>query len=724
VIVLRSTKAVQTNFFVKSAVLTCVLTVSVSFSGCSQDSYVSPQKEYGSDADYFIGLREVESGDEKEAMRLFTRCVDNGSYYAARRSAEELTKLGDVQNRIAMCRALLKKYPDEDAMLLAAREYESDEEYSKIIVMTEGIDMTGASDELIRIRLTAMSKRNDDRFEDAAYAWYTSCPFTEQMYKLFCDTITDDTATDNAADASAPVDVNTARKKIINFRVDVYQRNYHAAYQELQEVRKLTAVSRIVPLTAQIVSDMGKACLYGSSENVQNAAIFNAIAAGARGSDKDIMYNAWFYAGRLYDKTDNSYPTASQRFMNAMAAATGDKQYDNALWYLLNSSLRSSTDDTLNVLEKYCGTWHDPEYFDDFFELLMPLMLSEARWSDFERVYKIVDGHASDEVTAKYAYIYGRLVQEKLAKPSDPEKDAKDAFTRALASGTDTYYKILAAGQLNLGDDDTGRVMSSTRINTGFKKNEDVERLLTGYAAFGLPDKVYEEWQYFNNTKKIPISLDCAVRLSGFLNKTADGTDNYYAQSLRMIVQTANYSDTPLTKDALKLLYPCNYSSVVGTVCKKFGLEEETMYALIRSESFFDHDVVSSAGAVGLTQLMQFTAADIAMRLKRDDYSLKDPATNIEFGGYYLANLIKRLDGSVLTAFFSYNAGITRVRRWLQSSAIEFGNRSTLPYDLFLETIPYSETREYGRKLVSASAAYGWLYYGKPVNEVVTEIIR
>jgi soluble lytic murein transglycosylase len=469
---------------------------------------------------------------------------------------------------------------------------------------------------------------------------------------------------------------------------------------------------------------MGKACLYGSSDNIQNARIFNDIADSSGKNDGEISYNAWFYAGRLYDKVDNSYTTASSRYKYAMEAAGTGKQYDNALWYLLNSSLRFSTDETLNVLEKYCRTWHDAGYFDDFFELLMPLMLSEARWDDFQKVWKIVDGYATDEVTAKYAYVYGRLVQEKLAKPADPEKDQEEAFSRALTSGTDTYYKILAAGRLNLDDSATEKVMCSTKINAEFRQNEDAEKFLAGYAAFGLPEKIYDEWLYFVDVKNIPVSLDCAVRLAGFLNKTASGTDNYYAQSLRIMAGTAGDSDKPLTRDALALLYPCNYRDIVADVCRRYELPEETIYALIRSESFFDNDVVSSAGAVGLTQLMQFTAADIAQRLKRSDYSLKDPAINIEFGAYYLANLIKRLDGSVLTAFFSYNAGITRVRRWLQSSAIELGNRESLPYDLFLETIPYSETREYGRKLVSASAAYGWLYCGKSVHEVVDEIIR
>lgn len=705
-------------------VLFCLITASVMCSGCSQNSSDSPQKVYGADANYFVGLREVSNGNEKEAAALFKKCAERGSYYAARRSAEELTKLGDVQHRIAACSKLLAKYNDREAMLIAAREYEADGEYSKIIVMTDAVDVKADDDELVRIRLDAMFRRNDRRFEDTAYEWYTSRAFSEEMYKLYCSTVIEDVQTGTMLSDNTG-DVKTARRRIVNFRIDVNRRSYHTAYGKLPEIRKLTnSGSGAVPLTAQIVSDMGKACLYGSENNLQNARIFNEIAESADKADKDIVYNAWFYAGRLYDKIDNNYSTTVSRLERAMNAAQTDNQYDNALWYLLNCSLRSSTDDTIRVLKKYCHTWHDPAYFDDFFEMLMPLMLSDSRWSDFRSVYKMVDGYASDEVTAKFAYIYGRLVQENLAVTGEPEKEEQEAFTRALSSGTDTYYKILAAGQLGLDEEATEKVLCSTEINKDFKQNPDFEKLLTGYAAFGLPEKIYPEWSAAGNGKSIPISLDCAVRLSGFLNKTAGGTDDYYVQSLRIIARTAANCDKPLTKDALELLYPRNYSNIVTDMCGKYGLSEETLYALIRSESFFDNDVVSSAGAVGLTQLMEFTAGDIAHRLKKEDYSLKDPATNIEFGAYYLANLVKRLDGSVLTAFFSYNAGITRVRRWLQSSAIELGNRKSHPYDLFLETIPYSETREYGRKLVSGSAVYGWLYYGKSMHDVVDEIIK
>ena len=238
------------------------------------------------------------------------------------------------------------------------------------------------------------------------------------------------------------------------------------------------------------------------------------------------------------------------RLEKAMSAARTDSQYDNALWYLLNCSLRASTDDTIGVLKKYCNKWHDAAYFDDFFEMLMPLMLSDARWSDFRNVYKMVDGYASDEVTAKFAYIYGRLVQEKLAVTGEPEKEAQEAFTRALSSGTDTYYKILAAGRLGLDEEATEKVLCSTEINKNFEQDSAFEQLLTGYAAFGLPEKIYPEWRAVRNGKTIPISLDCAVRLSGFLNKTAGGTDDYYVQSLRIIARTAANCDKPLMKCA------------------------------------------------------------------------------------------------------------------------------------------------------------------------------
>ena len=107
---------------------------------------------------------------------------------------------------------------------------------------------------------------------------------------------------------------------------------------------------------------------------------------------------------------------------------------------------------------------------------------------------------------------------------------------------------------------------------------------------------------------------------------------------------------------------------------------------------------------------MQMTAQDIATKFKKTDFNITDPETNVEFGTYYLTQLISRCNDSIILAFFSYNSGITRVRKWIQSTTVSNSRPNNVPQDLFLESIPYSETRGYGRKLISASLYYEWIY--------------
>lgn len=681
-----------------------LFTFAAVFSGCGESGFDSLRRLYGEDANYYIGLRKKAEGEEKAARQLFLRCLKKGSYYAALRSAEELVQLGTVQERLSACEKLLAKYGDEDAILIALGAYENAGEYSKILTLTESIDMTSCKNDIARIRLGALFKRNNRQFQDEAYTWYTSRPMTLSMNRLYRETVTEG--------------LQSAKSRIINFRIDVYNANYNSAYERFSEIRETVIKNGTLPLTAQIVSDMGKACLYGSSSYIKNAKIFTEIAAKEK-NDKDIVYNAYFYAGRLYDKADSDYAAAESCFVRAMNTVQSGIRYDNALWYLLNGSLRTSVDTAMEVFKTYRTNIDNPAYFDDFFELIVPLLLSQSRWSDFKKVYEAVDGYASDVSIGRFAYLYGRLVQESLIASAAPRDEAENAFRRVLSLNCDTYYKTLAAVKLGLDDEAAKDAIRRTGINKNFTKDEEVERLLLGYALFGLPEKIYPEWLSFTSDGK-SISVSCAAALSDFLNKGASGADEYYAQSLRIFAKAAASADVPLGEEEWKLLYPRNYAKEVSTSCEAFGIDEAVLYALIRTESFFSNNVISAAGARGLTQLMDLTADEIAMRLKRSDYDLLDPATNIEFGAYYLAYLTKRLDGSPLTAFFAYNAGIGRVRRWLNNSHLELGRHAAS--DLFLETIPYSETREYGRKLIAASVMYGILYYDTPIQTVVKKI--
>ena len=121
---------------------------------------------------------------------------------------------------------------------------------------------------------------------------------------------------------------------------------------------------------------------------------------------------------------------------------------------------------------------------------------------------------------------------------------------------------------------------------------------------------------------------------------------------------------------------------------------------------------ISSAGALGLTQLMPSTARSIAVRLKLRGYStprLADPETNIRIGAAYLGELYRRFHHPAL-ALASYNAGPGTVSGWMKA-------RGALPLDSFVEEIPLDETRAYVKRCLRSFAAYQFLY-GRGVSRV------
>lgn len=651
------------------------------------------QQEYGDDASYFMALSSLSNGDEDNAIRLLKESAKKGTPLVARRSAEKLATLGSVQERITKYLELYKQYPDNNALQLAVKELFNDEEYARIIQLTSTIDVTTCNNELAYARCTALYEKQDSHFDETFTRWCTERPFGYEQYKLYCK-------------VTAPSDELT-------LRAAVFKQDYGVAYQKVHAVCDNKST-----LSAQVVSDAGKACLYGTDDFLRNAYYFDTLSTKVSSEAK---FYAHFYAGRLYDRSDNHSSLALSRFVRAMNAADNDKNYDNALWYYLNTQLKSSTDEAIIGITKYRKEWHDKNYFDDFFDTLSVRLLSLHLWQDFYQVAQLIDGYASDEVVAKYSYIAARLIETGFLKlQNQSAKETKEQlYTRALSSGTDLYYRLVAADRLGITTTDMDKVIYAPSCVDSFVRDTNAETLLNGYADFGFGEEIYTEWQQSSEG----IGIDCVERTAGFLQESGDGTNDFYAKSLRIAAKKINHSETAPSRKLMELVYPQNFHQAVKTACERFNLPEYLLYALIRSESFFDPQIVSHAGAVGLTQLMGSTAGDIARKLKIAEYDLNDSETNILFGGYYLEEMRRRLDNSSILALFAYNGGISRVRTWVKSANLEFGTAS-LPKDLFLEALPFAETREYGRKVISAAALYGYLYYGKTTSEVIDEILQ
>lgn len=667
--------------------------------GCS--AQYSPQKTFKNDTYYFRALKKLADGDEKDAERLFSLCMKKGSAYCARKSAEEYLKIGNMRERVEKAESFLKTYTDEDALLTAARIFLSAGEFSKVIFYTNGIEIQKCPDALVSLRLKSLLKKNDRRFSAELEEWFLSRPVSDEHYRFF------------SAEKAVYSDV-------VRFRIEVYRRNYPAVL----EMYKSNA--ELFPLSSQILSDLGRTFLYASPDFYSSARMFDGFADAVSGGAR---FYAYFYAARLYEKAEN-YPTlASKRYTAAMEAATAledGEKYDNALWYLLNMTLRSSTDAALSLLQTYCSKWHDAAYFDDFLNLLPPILLSEGKWNAFYDLYQLLDGFASNEAVAKCAYIYGRLVQEGIAAPAIESREgsaADAAFTRALTSGSDFYYRAMAVYRLGLGGTQEEEVLCNTPMELNAAPDSAAETLLSGYAAFGFPEKIYPEFMKLYSDG-VSIRTGVALKLASFLNECGGNKYEYYPQALRIAARAFSRTNEPVTKEQLRLLFPKDYSSLVAASCAEFNVPEEMLYALIRSESFFDAQIVSSAGAIGLSQLMPDTANDIARKLKMPEFDLRDARTNIRFGAFYLAELHRRLDGEWLPAFFAYNAGITRVRRWKKDAQLSFVTKTRLPNDILLEILPFDETRGYGRKLVGAAALYSWIYNGTPLSESIEKLMQ
>ena len=155
-----------------------------------------------------------------------------------------------------------------------------------------------------------------------------------------------------------------------------------------------------------------------------------------------------------------------------------------------------------------------------------------------------------------------------------------------------------------------------------------------------------------------------------------------------------------------QMAYPPAWRDQVVRFAPSAGVPPDLLQALMREESALDPAVVSSAGAVGLTQLMVRTAGQAAKRLALPPpsaHDLTDPRLNIRLGAAYLGDLLKRFGGSAPLALAAYNAGEGNARAWWRS-------RGSLPLDEFVEEIPLQETRGYVKRVLRSYAAYRMLY--------------
>ena len=158
----------------------------------------------------------------------------------------------------------------------------------------------------------------------------------------------------------------------------------------------------------------------------------------------------------------------------------------------------------------------------------------------------------------------------------------------------------------------------------------------------------------------------------------------------------------------LTIIYPRTYNEIVEKYAKEYNIQEDFILAVIKAESNFDNKIKSHKGAIGLMQIMEDTAIEIASKegLQIDESNVKEkllnPDININIGTKYLQELIEKYDNIEL-ALTAYNAGTGNVNKWIEDGIIKKDGSN-------IEKVPFKETNKYVRTILRNYRIYREIY--------------
>jgi len=362
-------------------------------------------------------------------------------------------------------------------------------------------------------------------------------------------------------------------------------------------------------------------------------------------------------AHRSWVKWRGRLPAEARAYGNARIAYLGARQLDpDALaWYGEADTAREEPDER---------AWH---------------VRAALRRGDWAAVLAAVDalpaGMADDP-----AWRYWRA--RALGKVG---RDAEAAAIYASIASGYGFYAILAAEAIG-----KRPVLHSTPAPptsvwmTDFGARADVQRV-EKLAALDMRAESVREWAAIVRGMDDQTLLEAAE----------------FARRAGLSDRSINTADRTLARHDFTLRYPTPYEAQFLAAAKSNSVEPALLYGIARQESRFVADIVSAAGAMGLMQLMPPTARWVSKQLNRSDYrpdAITAVDVNSQFGAFYLKYWLDRLDGQPALAAAAYNAGPRRAQAWRPPAAMEGA--------IWVETIPFNETRNYVKKVMANTMFY------------------
>jgi soluble lytic murein transglycosylase len=477
-----------------------------------------------------------------------------------------------------------------------------------------------------------------------------------------------------------------------------------------------------------LLSDLGRTFLYGGYHQEGTDLLLGWEKEAAlsvadpprddvpRGlSARDFRYKCLYYAARMR-RASGQRGEAAGLFARAVETAPDSLQRDACIWYIIEMGFAGDMETGIALIEKWAGVWHDGDYFADHYDRIAQWAVSTRRWQTLIQLFPAIEKGSSGLTRAKYAYIIARALEDGRAGPLERPPEAFFAIAyheNSVPYYSDEaflYYRVMAGLKLGRQPDFIALPEKAAPLEITSREGRFLQGFFThgasGYAAAWIRDYI----------ETLP--LDELRALCALL-----GGEALWGEAIRLGAVYMRRPDFVLTADDIRLYYPLGFDGLVSAFAQEFAIDEGILFGLIRTESSFIPDIVSRAAAAGLTQLMPDTALDIAAAIARQtgpDYAAggavdrTDPKTSIHIGAYFLRQLM-RTQATPLNGILAYNGGPTRLRRWARAS--------NLPPDLFMESIEFKETREYGKKVLGSAILYRYFYFSLKPEGLIADIM-
>jgi len=431
----------------------------------------------------------------------------------------------------------------------------------------------------------------------------------------------------------------------------------------------------------------------------------------------DLRYRLNFFAARVSRRIGGQGAKAVSLFEQAMPDAPDLNQQDACIWYILDSIITGPSAVFIDKLEQYVSKWHRSSYYNDIMERFLHKLVSGREWSNVVRTFASIQNTGVSNFKISYAWVIARLIEYNYLSASDMRVAARIADTETAESAS--FYRIAY---------NTGIIFS---VPAFYYRSLSADALelpffeLSDKTADDIPVSEYTQaleflLGFFKNgaaTHSVSYSRQLeSVLTPGEIRVLAQVYDKeeMYPQSMRLATLYIFKEGYDKDRRNWELMFPLPFRELIEMYADQFGFAPSLLYGLVRTESAFRSAVVSHAGAVGLMQLMPSTAKDMADRIRRaggPDYTNTDGSVdstdivlNVHIGTFYYFNLMAYFNNEIILALMAYNGGQNRIRRLRAASR--------LPVDLFTETVPILETRDYGKRVLGAARVYQELYYG------------